>query len=135
MYPELDLLTIDQFGGEDYPNCPKMLNVFEKYGYNMYTTDYSMALGEPTNGHSISGKGSDRLLLKQTKQPNKQIQYIEYYDSKSENPHYYPYSLHPIIQSSDILKQLYPYITTGEKGAPEVEYGEYPQFAVSKKMT
>ena len=29
MYPELDLLTIDQFGGEDYPNYPKMLNVFK----------------------------------------------------------------------------------------------------------
>lgn len=135
---EITLLTEDQIWGS---KKDKQLEVLYKYGTKAAVTDLCVLTGndlcENTKcniDEDMSLKGRVGSYWTKTAGQGRVCMVCEK-DWASNEVLYKRYgAIRPVINSYEIFSLLYPYRYKGFNGCEEVEYGEYPQYAVDSNM-
>lgn len=139
MYQELTLMTEGQIWGNDKE---KQLYVMKKYGTVAAITDLCILTGSYVEDdldynieEDITLKGRTSWFWTRSDDRDGNVRAVGWSGLRSS---YYRYNRHgvirPVLLSSQIFSQISPNRVRGFNETFEVEYGEYPQYAVSSRM-
>ena len=127
---EVTLLSREQIFGDN------KLNIFNKITPQTMITDFSILLGSGVCLSYFGGNKKNQYgnYFTKTNYGYSNIYYISYFaDLFKSNFSDYNIGIRPIISYSKIKNNILNEIIN-EDGITEVEYGEYPQYAVNKEL-
>ena len=136
---ELTLLSEGQIWGN---NCEPQLEVISKYGTKSAITDLCILTGSCLYENTKYTIDEDRSLTGRTSwfwtksdDHNNDVRAVNKCGNGGNLLRYVRNSaVRPALQSSVIFSQISPSRVRGYNGTEEVEFGEYPQYAVNSRM-